>query len=186
MRVLGRITTPNLASAPSSPTTGELYFNTTANKLYWWNGTSWIDATGGGGGGGSTSDAFPVPSSHGFLAWSTPPDGLSSQGRTRHRAYHMGAGQAGSGGDSQHAVDLCRHSRVRVDRRAELHRPLQQCWQSTCFLGGPIGSVDYNWPQVGGDHTAVGGRWRLSDRDSRRWHYAPGHSPPQRFCCCHV
>ena len=80
MRVLGRITTPNLASAPSSPTTGELYFNTTANKLYWWNGTSWIDATGGGGGGGSTSDAFPVPSSHGFLAWSTPPDGLSSQG----------------------------------------------------------------------------------------------------------
>lgn len=41
-----------LASAPSSPVTGQLYYNTGDNTLYWWNGTSWVSAS-----GGATSDA---------------------------------------------------------------------------------------------------------------------------------
>lgn len=45
----GRLRTPRLASAPSSPALGEMYFDTTTNKLFWWNGTSWIEATGGAG-----------------------------------------------------------------------------------------------------------------------------------------
>lgn len=37
----------NLASAPGTPVKGQMYFDTTANRLYWWNGTTWVDATGG-------------------------------------------------------------------------------------------------------------------------------------------
>jgi hypothetical protein len=40
----------NLAAAPGSPAKGWLYFDTGTNKTYYWNGTSWIDMTGGGGG----------------------------------------------------------------------------------------------------------------------------------------
>jgi len=36
----------NLGSAPASPTTGQLYYNSTQNVLYWWNGTVWISAAG--------------------------------------------------------------------------------------------------------------------------------------------
>jgi len=36
----------NLASAPGSPTAGQLYYNSSQNILYWWNGTTWISAAG--------------------------------------------------------------------------------------------------------------------------------------------
>jgi hypothetical protein len=36
----------NLSSNPSSPVAGQIYFNTTANVLYFYNGTSWIPASG--------------------------------------------------------------------------------------------------------------------------------------------
>jgi hypothetical protein len=35
-----------LGTAPSSPVTGQLYYNTADNTLYWWNGTAWISASG--------------------------------------------------------------------------------------------------------------------------------------------
>ena len=44
--ILGRLRTPRLAGAPSAPQTGELYYDTNTNVLYWWNGTGWITATG--------------------------------------------------------------------------------------------------------------------------------------------
>lgn len=46
-KILGRIVTPNLPSAPSSPNLGELYYDTGTNTLLWWNGTAWV--SGGGG-----------------------------------------------------------------------------------------------------------------------------------------
>lgn len=39
----------NLASAPSSPVKGQLYFDSTGNILYWWSGTQWIAAQGAAG-----------------------------------------------------------------------------------------------------------------------------------------
>lgn len=37
----------NLASAPSSPVKGQLYFDSTANILYWYSGSAWVPAQGG-------------------------------------------------------------------------------------------------------------------------------------------
>lgn len=34
----------NLATAPDSPSKGQVYFNTTNNRLYVWNGSAWIGA----------------------------------------------------------------------------------------------------------------------------------------------
>ena len=41
----------NLASAPSSPVKGQLYFNSTGgdNTLYWWDGSAWVPAKATGG-----------------------------------------------------------------------------------------------------------------------------------------
>ena len=44
----GRLRTPRLPSAPSSPVVGELYYNTATNILYCWNGTAWVSSSGGG------------------------------------------------------------------------------------------------------------------------------------------
>ena len=33
----------NLATAPANPVKGLIYFNTTDNKYYGWDGTSWKD-----------------------------------------------------------------------------------------------------------------------------------------------
>jgi len=54
----GRFRPPTLAAAPSSPTQGEMYFDTVSNKLLYWNGTAWVDTSGGGGGGGSLAFSF--------------------------------------------------------------------------------------------------------------------------------
>lgn len=47
----------NLASAPASPVTGQIYYDTATNKLFYWNGSSWIDTSGGTGVLASTFDA---------------------------------------------------------------------------------------------------------------------------------
>jgi len=44
--IVGTLKTPRLAAAPSSPVAGQMYFDTVANVLYWWNGTAWVSASG--------------------------------------------------------------------------------------------------------------------------------------------
>jgi hypothetical protein len=56
----GRLRTPRLPTAPTSPVAGEMYYDTAANKLYYWNGTAWTDTSGGTGGGGSTISAAAI------------------------------------------------------------------------------------------------------------------------------
>jgi hypothetical protein len=48
--IVGRLRTPRLASAPAAPVVGEMYYDTTTNILYWWNGTAWTSASGGAAG----------------------------------------------------------------------------------------------------------------------------------------
>jgi hypothetical protein len=53
-----------LAAAPGSPVTGQVYYNTGDNTLYWWDGTTWQSAKGGapgGAAGGDLSGTYPNP-----------------------------------------------------------------------------------------------------------------------------
>ena len=36
----------NLATAPSSPVVGQIYYNTADARVYFWDGTAWIDMSG--------------------------------------------------------------------------------------------------------------------------------------------
>lgn len=69
----------NLATAPSSPVSGQIYYNTTDNKSYYYNGTTWIDMTGGAGApgagtlaltatAGATNTAITIGTGTGFNA----------------------------------------------------------------------------------------------------------------------
>jgi len=53
--IVGRMRPPRLASAPASPSLGELYFDSGTDILYYWSGTAWVSGgSGSGGGGGAT------------------------------------------------------------------------------------------------------------------------------------
>lgn len=49
-RFLTLINVTHLDTAPVVATAGDLYFNTTDDSLYVYNGTDWVVSSGGGGG----------------------------------------------------------------------------------------------------------------------------------------
>jgi hypothetical protein len=64
--ITGRLRTPRLAAAPSSPIVGEMYYDTVANTLYYWNGTAWQSAAKGEV-GATVASAKAISSAFSFL-----------------------------------------------------------------------------------------------------------------------
>lgn len=56
----------NLATAPSSPQEGWVYYNSADHKFYGWNNSSWVDLGTSGGGGSGTVTGISIASSNGF------------------------------------------------------------------------------------------------------------------------
>lgn len=48
-----------LSTAPTALSTGQMYYDTTANVLYYWNNVAWQSMAGGGVGGSGTTDKLP-------------------------------------------------------------------------------------------------------------------------------
>jgi hypothetical protein len=79
--ITGSLRPPRLPTTgrPASPARGEMYYDTTDDTLYWWNGTTWISASGSGGSGGAAStvaynDAgFGPGTALGVSTWKTLP-----------------------------------------------------------------------------------------------------------------
>lgn len=51
-KLLSRINLPQYAAAPGSPAQGDMYYNTTDDTVYVYDGTSWLDLAAGGGSSG--------------------------------------------------------------------------------------------------------------------------------------
>jgi hypothetical protein len=64
-----------LSTAPGTPVTGQIYYNTTDNTLYWWNNTAWRSADASAGVGGP-----PTGAAGGDLAGSTYPNPIIAAG----------------------------------------------------------------------------------------------------------
>ena len=62
-RFLTPINVLHLATAPSAPVIGDLYFNTTDGILYTWDGVAWVAGSGGAGAQGTGGNAGSYGSS---------------------------------------------------------------------------------------------------------------------------
>jgi hypothetical protein len=71
-----------LGAAPTSPVAGQIYYNTSLEKLKIFDGELWQDVQGSGGGGGLslTSTDLTVPPSTFFVGMIAPPSGSTNTG----------------------------------------------------------------------------------------------------------
>ena len=86
----------NLASAPSSPVTGQLYYSTADNTLYWWDNTTWQPAKSGAPAFGTvvTETAFAQASNNGALTTAARSDhthGTPTHDAAAHSAIPLSA-----------------------------------------------------------------------------------------------
>ena len=59
-KFLNTIRLPKRATAPSSPVSGDMYYNTSDQTAFVYDGSSWLDLVAGGGGGGGGGDITAV------------------------------------------------------------------------------------------------------------------------------
>lgn len=55
-KLLSRINLPQYASAPGSPAQGDMYYNTTDDTVYVYDGSAWLDLASGGSGAGDITE----------------------------------------------------------------------------------------------------------------------------------
>jgi len=98
-----------LGAAPSSPVTGQLYYNTADNTLYWWDGTQWVPAKAGAGtptgpAGGDLSGTYPNPQIAAGVIVDADVNAANKDGiaaTPSMRTLGTGANQAAPGNDSR-------------------------------------------------------------------------------------
>jgi hypothetical protein len=95
-----------LGAAPSSPVTGQLYFNSADNTLYWWDGTQWVAAKAGsiGPAGGDLTGTYPNPQIAAGVIVDADVNAANKDGAAAVpslRTLGTGAAQAAAGNDAR-------------------------------------------------------------------------------------
>jgi hypothetical protein len=138
-----------LGAAPSTPVTGQLYYNTADNTLYWWDGTAWQSAKAPssmaptGPAGGDLSGTYPNPGiAAGVIvdadvnaAAAIQPSKLSPNPTTR--ASHTGTQLAATISDFNTARDL-----QRLDQHVAPTAPVALGGQKITGLADPAAGTD--------------------------------------------
>jgi hypothetical protein len=136
----------NLAGAPATPVKGQIYFNSTDNTMYWWDGTGWVSSRGGGTG-------FP-----GFGAV-TPETAFGS-------ASADGVGATTSHTDHRHGTpvhDNAAHSAVNLNALAPPTGSVSMNGQLITALQSPTSGLEAANKQYV-DNLAAGLAWKDSVR----------------------
>lgn len=76
---LGRLRTPRLSSAPTSPVVGELYFDTITLILYYWDGSAWVSTKSSSG---TIYDSDFVGTVKAFSGSTVPTNWMLADGRS--------------------------------------------------------------------------------------------------------
>lgn len=105
MEAKGSLILPRVAAAPSSPTPGQVYYNTTDNTLYCYNGTTWVAM-----GGGAATPPTPAGAVMAYAGAAAPSGWLFCDGslvsRTTYAALFAAIGTLYGAGDGSTTFGL--------------------------------------------------------------------------------
>src|SRR4249919_2732418 len=77
--IAGTLKPPRLSTPPSSPALGQMYYDTGSNLLKWWDGTSWVTASGSGS---TIYDSDPIGTIKAYSGQTVPTNWAIADGRT--------------------------------------------------------------------------------------------------------
>jgi hypothetical protein len=81
-QVTGSLIAPRQSAPPAAPSLGQLYYDTDDNRLYWWNGTIWVDATGSAPGAPTIYDSDQIGTVKVWTGRTIPTNWLLAGGQT--------------------------------------------------------------------------------------------------------